>query len=83
MKKGLEQIMKKVSFWGVGLGLVLGLIVGLLSGSWIFWLGTGLAIGAILGSAAARPAPARENRTLRRPDRGLLESTNVRGQLNS
>jgi hypothetical protein len=68
MKKRLEQVMKKVSLLGVGLGIAMGLIVGLLWGSWIFWLGTGLVIGALLGSAATR--------------RSLLESANAKGRLN-
>jgi hypothetical protein len=63
----MKNVMKKVPLSGVGLGLVLGLLVGLFWGSWMFWLGTGLAIGAILGSATAR--------------RSLLGSTNVRGEL--
>jgi hypothetical protein len=46
--------MKKISLAGLILGVMLGAIVGLLSGSWIFWLGAGLAIGVVVGSVAAR-----------------------------
>jgi uncharacterized membrane protein YoaK (UPF0700 family) len=46
--------MKKVSLVGLVLGAVLGVLAGLLSGSWIFWLGMGLAIGVVAGSAQAR-----------------------------
>ena len=46
--------MRKISLVGLGLGVVLGLAVGLLAGSWIFWLGTGLAAGILIGSVSAR-----------------------------
>ena len=46
--------MKKISITGVVLGIMLGLVAGMLSGSWIFWLGTGLAIGVRVGSVVAR-----------------------------
>jgi hypothetical protein len=48
--------MKKISFLGILLGFVAGALVALLSGSWIFWLAVGLAIGVLLGSAGARAA---------------------------
>ncbi len=51
----LEQLMKKkISLLGIILGFVAGALVALLSGSWIFWLAVGLAIGVLLGSAAGR-----------------------------
>jgi hypothetical protein len=59
--------MKKVSLAGLIIGVIVGLVVGLLAGSWIFWLGMGLAIGALVGSVSAR--------------RSLVENTNVRGEL--
>ncbi len=46
--------MKKVSLAGLALGGLLGVLAGLLSGSWIFWLGVGLAIGVVVGSSIAR-----------------------------
>lgn len=46
--------MKRLSLIGLVLGTVLGVVAGLLSGSWIFWLGMGLAIGVVVGSAQAR-----------------------------
>jgi uncharacterized membrane protein len=46
--------MKKISFVGILLGFLAGALVALLSGSWIFWLAVGLAIGVLLGSAGAR-----------------------------
>jgi hypothetical protein len=57
------EVMKKVSLAGLILGIVLGIIVGLLSGTWLLWLGLGLAIGVVVGSAQAR--------------RGQLRDTNV------
>ncbi len=48
---------KKISLLGIILGFVAGALVALLSGSWIFWLAVGLAIGVLLGSAGARHAP--------------------------
>ena len=48
--------MKKISFLGILLGFLAGALVALLSGSWIFWLAVGLAIGVLLGSAGARAA---------------------------
>jgi uncharacterized membrane protein len=48
--------MKKISFLGILLGFLAGALVALLSGSWIFWLAVGLAIGVLLGSAGARTA---------------------------
>lgn len=46
--------MKKISIAGVVLGLIAGALIAMLSGSWIFWLAVGLAIGVVLGSASAR-----------------------------
>jgi len=46
--------MKKVSLAGLVLGGLLGVLAGLLSGSWIFWLGMGLAIGVVVGASTAR-----------------------------
>jgi hypothetical protein len=46
--------MKKFSLVGLVLGGVLGIIAGLLAGGWIFWLGVGLALGVVIGSAQAR-----------------------------
>jgi hypothetical protein len=54
--------MKKVSMTGVVLGIVLGVVAGMLSGSWIFWLGTGLALGVVVGSVLARRALSQETR---------------------
>ena len=48
--------MKKISLLGILLGFLAGALVALLSGSWIFWLAVGLAIGVLLGSAGARTA---------------------------
>lgn len=46
--------MKKISLAGVTLGIVVGAVAALVSGSWMFWLGAGLAIGMVLGAAQAR-----------------------------
>lgn len=51
---------KKISLLGIILGFVAGALVALLSGSWIFWLAVGLAIGVLLGSAGARATTRRE-----------------------
>ena len=48
---------KKISLLGIILGFIAGALVALLSGSWIFWLAVGLAIGVLLGSAGARAIP--------------------------
>jgi hypothetical protein len=50
----VENVMKRISLLGAGLGVVLGLGVGVVSGSWILWLALGLAIGVVVGSASAR-----------------------------
>ena len=50
--------MKKVSLVGLILGVIVGAIAGLLSGSWIFWLGAGLAIGVwALASGSGTKSP--------------------------
>ena len=46
--------MKRISLAGVILGLVVGALAAMVSGSWIFWLGAGLAVGMVLGAAQAR-----------------------------
>lgn len=46
--------MKRISLAGVILGLIVGALVAMVSGTWIFWLGAGLAIGMALGAAQAR-----------------------------
>jgi hypothetical protein len=55
--------MKRTSWTGVVLGVVLGVVAGMLSGSWIFWLGTGLAIGMVIGSLLARRPQVQDPRT--------------------
>jgi hypothetical protein len=54
--------MKKISLVGLILGLILGALAAMLSGSWIFWLGAGLAIGMLLGAAQARRGRRQETR---------------------
>ncbi len=54
--------MKKISLAGVILGIVLGAVAGMLSGSWVFWLGTGMAIGVVVGSGVARRSLLQEAR---------------------
>jgi uncharacterized membrane protein YoaK (UPF0700 family) len=51
MEKGMK---KKISLVGLVLGAVLGIVAGLLAGGWLFWLGIGLVVGVLLGSAGAR-----------------------------
>lgn len=46
--------MKKMSLLGIVLGFITGALVALLSGTWIFWLAVGMAIGVLLGSMGAR-----------------------------
>lgn len=48
--------MKKISFAGLLLGLIMGAFIAMLSGSWIFWLAVGVSLGVVLGSAGARRA---------------------------
>ena len=50
----VEHVMKRISFAGVVLGLIAGALIAILSGSWIFWLAVGLALGVMLGSATAK-----------------------------
>jgi hypothetical protein len=61
--------MKKISLVGLILGVIVGALAAMLSGSWIFWLGTGLAIGMLLGAAQARRG--RRQETLLRPEVNL------------
>jgi hypothetical protein len=65
----MEKVMKKISLAGLILGVMLGTVVALLSGSWILWLGAGLAIGVVVGFAGAR--------------RGLIENPGIRQELKS
>jgi hypothetical protein len=58
----MENVMKKISLAGVILGMVVGALAALLSGSWIFWLGAGLAIGLMVGAAQARRSQKHELR---------------------
>jgi len=46
--------MKRISLLGVVLGLIVGALAAMLSGSWILWLGAGMAVGVFLGAAQAR-----------------------------
>jgi len=46
--------MKTISLLGVVLGLIVGALAAMLSGSWILWLGAGMAVGVLLGAAQAR-----------------------------
>jgi hypothetical protein len=51
----MESVMKrKISFIGLVLGAVLGIVAGLLAGGWLLWLGMGLVVGLLIGSAGAR-----------------------------
>jgi hypothetical protein len=50
----MENFMKKISLVGLMLGAMLGMAVALIFGKWLFWLGTGLAIGLLVGSARGR-----------------------------
>jgi hypothetical protein len=49
-----ETMKKKISLIGLVLGAMVGIIAGLLAGGWLLWLGLGLAIGLLIGSASAR-----------------------------
>jgi uncharacterized membrane protein YoaK (UPF0700 family) len=60
--------MKRISLLGVVLGLMVGALAAVLSGSWILWLGAGMALGVLIGAAQAR--------------RGLEEETRVRERAN-
>jgi uncharacterized membrane protein YoaK (UPF0700 family) len=46
--------MKRISLLGVILGLIVGALAATLAGSWILWLGGGMAVGVLLGAAQAR-----------------------------
>ncbi|MBZ5508081.1 MAG: hypothetical protein LAO78_21670 [Acidobacteriia bacterium] len=46
--------MKKISLVGLILGALLGAIAALMAGGWLFWLGTGLVIGLMIGSVQTR-----------------------------
>ena len=45
---------KKISIVGLVLGSLLGAAVALIFGKWLFWLGIGLALGVVIGSAGTR-----------------------------
>jgi hypothetical protein len=45
---------KKISIIGLVLGAALGVVAGLMAGGWLFWLGIGLALGVVIGSAGTR-----------------------------
>jgi hypothetical protein len=49
-----EAMKKKISIIGLILGAMVGVVAGLLAGGWLMWLGLGLAIGLLIGSASAR-----------------------------
>ena len=59
---------KKISIVGLALGAVLGVIAGLMAGGWLFWLGLGLALGVVIGSAGTRRS---------RLQRGNMEAGNL------
>ena len=61
--RDMENVMKKISLAGVLLGMFVGALAALLSGSWIFWLGAGLAIGLMVGAAQARRSQKHDVRT--------------------
>jgi hypothetical protein len=46
--------MKNISLTGLLLGLLMAAAGSLLSGSWVFWLAVGIAIGVLLGAAMAK-----------------------------
>jgi uncharacterized membrane protein YoaK (UPF0700 family) len=54
--------MKRISLAGVILGMIVGALAAMVSGSWIFWLGAGMAIGLFLGAAQARRNRGQERR---------------------
>ena len=57
---------KKFSVLGVVLGVIAGALIAIVSGSWMFWLALGVAIGLLLGSVAR----GRDLRPGNRPDLG-------------
>lgn len=59
---------KKISIVGLVLGAVLGVGAGLMAGGWLFWLGLGLALGVVIGSAGSRRS---------RLQRGNVEAGNL------
>jgi uncharacterized membrane protein YoaK (UPF0700 family) len=58
----------KISIVGLVLGAVLGGVAGLMAGGWLFWLGVGLALGVVIGSAGTRRS---------RLQRGNVEAGNL------
>jgi len=65
--------MKKISLAGVILGMVVGALAAMVSGSWIFWLGAGMAIGLFLGAAQARRSRQRESRVRQGANSRMLD----------
>jgi len=59
---------KKISIIGLALGAVLGIVACLMAGGWLFWLGLGLALGVVIGSAGTRRS---------RLQRGNVEAGNL------
>ena len=41
---------KKFSLLGVLLGVIAGALIAIISGSWMFWLALGIALGLLLGN---------------------------------
>lgn len=58
----MEDVMKKISWLGVILGLVVAGLAVVFSGSWVFWLSVGLAAGLFIGATQARRSLARDGR---------------------
>lgn len=45
---------KSISLLGVLLGVIAGALIAIISGSWMFWLALGVALGLVLGSFRGR-----------------------------
>jgi hypothetical protein len=58
----MENVMKKISWLGVILGMLVAGLAVLFSGSWVFWLSVGLAAGVLIGATQARRSLARDAR---------------------
>ena len=53
---------KKISVLGVVLGVIAGALIAIISGSWMFWLAVGVAIGMLLsGVGVGRKSHLRPN----------------------
>jgi hypothetical protein len=70
--ESLKMSIKKISVFGVVLGVLAGALMVLISGSWMFWLALGVALGLLLGGigSSEKNHPGHERLSNNRPTFG-------------